>query len=399
MIDTRVLAALVVAFAFVCPVADTAGAQEGHSEESLEDFYSEAELEAVYRSLPERQRKLLDEYATAKQRRRYLAALRRIQDEKRSDAELDRRIAEAKARAAKPEPPARYEMDPMLRKAYEYWADWKNRHRDVSIRLFQDYIDKNPESPFLTDIYFNIGALYSIHINRRFNEKKDMDLAMEYYRKAHKGYGRKWAPRNSSAWAGLAYDSRDMTKVREYYDWLRYLEKDGTIDDIYPFNGIGQCTEWRPPERSKEEKLVCLGNMKETIAGAINIAERNMFAMASPVDLAVFVSDYPVTQLAKQSKYALKSLAADAAAGALEILDVPIEEDIVTAEDIEMFPESESAGSAASPPAEEKAPPSGAPRRDAPEPMRRRLGLWLVAALAGVAAVVAVVAIVTRRRK
>ena len=74
-------------------------------------------------------------------------------------------------------------MDPSLKKAYLTFLD-DSSPRGKVIDLFNQYIEKNPESEFLPEIYLRIGALCCIHPKEQFDESYESKLADTYYEKA-----------------------------------------------------------------------------------------------------------------------------------------------------------------------------------------------------------------------
>jgi tetratricopeptide (TPR) repeat protein len=203
-----------------------------------------------------------------------------------------------------------YEPDPLLKKAFEAYSD-PNVPSNNAIQLFEKYIEKNPDSPFLAEIYFRIGALYSIHIRKNLGEQKNMDLQKKYYEKAHKLYGDKFSYLNDTAWASLVnMTSSSLEERKKYYDWLLKFKKEIKPDDIYPIREIEQTFNGRQPKLSSREITTISKGLKANLAHFIDSTEKNILwrTGGNYKDLADLASSYPDTNLGKNAKIRLKPI-------------------------------------------------------------------------------------------
>lgn len=198
-----------------------------------------------------------------------------------------------------------YITDPLLKEAYTYWADAHNRRRDYAISLFEKYIARYPASPFLPEIYFRIGALYSINANSALGEATNRALATKYFELARKGFGEKYCVENVVAWGSLTNYAGDVGKGKEYYNWLRKLQTQATADDIYPIRSIALCLQGLPAEMSSSEREGLLPGVKKNLQAYVTTTEQNLVYMALPTDLAALASEYPGTRLSELAGQAL----------------------------------------------------------------------------------------------
>jgi len=203
---------------------------------------------------------------------------------------------------ATPAPAPRYEVAPMLKRAWASYTDWNGRDRDETVRLFRQYIEEDPESSFLPEVYFRLGTLYSTNRNQELGETRDRQLAADYFRKAHEAYGRKFSYEHNAAWGSLVNYSRDVEKMREYYDWLLSLEVEGTVEDIHRVQGIGHAVNGHFPEMPPDVLAKELAALKEeNLPKIINTTERNIFAVATIEELRGLAAAYPTTELGHQA--------------------------------------------------------------------------------------------------
>lgn len=268
--------------------------------------FSEAELRIIYDSLPAKAKDFLDMVRPIK-RLRALTVRAELKDKLRIRAEK-RKIEQAKKRAEI----ARnsYELDPLLKQAYEAYAK-EDVPRKKIIALFEKYIDKDPGNPFLAEIYFRIGALYSIHRREQLGEEKDWKLQKKYYEKAHKLYGEKFCYLNNTAWASLANHSYSTLEFRkEYYDWLLRLKNSMDPNDIYPIREIGQTLNGRPPDLSQEEIQLIASSRQQNLIAFIDTGEKNIMwrTAGNRADLSDLATSYPDTGLGQKADERLKAI-------------------------------------------------------------------------------------------
>ena len=201
-----------------------------------------------------------------------------------------------------------YEADPLLVEAFEIYND-VDRPRDDAIDLFEKYIEQNPQSPFVAEVYFRIGALYSIP--RRSDEPLRVDQQIKYYEEAHKRWGEAFSYLNQTAWATLANRSNTLGDRKAYYDWLISFEDEANPDRVYVTREIEQVFNGRQPEITEDEKArVITAWTKTNLAGIVYTSEQNILYWARNnydylVDLA---STYPNRRLGKEAKKRLNEL-------------------------------------------------------------------------------------------
>jgi hypothetical protein len=72
-------------------------------------------------------------------------------------------------------------VDPLLRKAWLGYSDYDNRDREQVKQMFEEYLKRNPDSPFAPEIYYRIGSMYS---NKAMHSaRKPMPRARSWSRK------------------------------------------------------------------------------------------------------------------------------------------------------------------------------------------------------------------------
>lgn len=203
-----------------------------------------------------------------------------------------------------------YEPDPLLKKAFEAYSD-PNVPSNNAIQLFEKYIEQNQDSPFLAEIYFRIGALYSIHIRKNLGEQKNEELQKKYYEKAHKLYGDQFSYLNNTAWASLInMTSSSLEERKKYYDWLLKYKKEIKPEDIYPIREIEQTFNGRQPKLSSRDISTMSKGLKGNLASFIVTAEKNILwrTGGNYKDLADLASSYPDTNLGKNAGLRLKEI-------------------------------------------------------------------------------------------
>ena len=253
---------------------------------------TEAELQAIYNAMPRQDQRLIDGWGSD-QKRSYILSMWYAGEAAAGDG-LQRPGQETPSQATS----VPYVLDPLLKEAYEACMDDK-RPSSEAIELLKQYAETHPDSEFLPEIYYRIGAQCSIH--RREGEGRNVALQVECYGKAHELYGRKFDHLHRTAWATLANRSRSVTEHRKYYDWLLELQTKGTLEDIYPIRTIGQTTNGRWPRKTENALQACLANMKQTLPTFIRVSEDNVLHLASGkyAEMAELAAAYPGTRLGK----------------------------------------------------------------------------------------------------
>jgi len=362
-----ILLVVVIAQSIALP-ADETGQAFGQTP-SVPGVPTEAELKAIYDAVSPEDQKLIDTW-TPEQKHQYLiskwSAVKMLEGNGATHAAQETPIQR----------PGRvpYDLDPVLREAYSAYVDEKRPSSDA-IELFKKYLAANPNSEFLPEIYFRLGASYSIH--RREGDPRNVSLQVEYYTKAHELYGRKYDHVHRTAWATLANRSRSLKVSREYYDWLLELQAEGAVEDIYPVRTIGQTRNGRWPQKPADALQVALENMRRTLPSVIEVAESNMLYIVSRnyAQLAELAAAYPNRSLGKIARQRLDRLDRESSNGAIRRMDDPGFMDPVTADAQENVVAA--SGTQAQPLAETHVPPSNAAQANG----------WLVAGIVAVALV------------
>jgi hypothetical protein len=298
------------------------------------------------------------------------------------------RVPGSGAAAAEP-----YELDPLLREAWDYYADWRNRRREVAIGLFERYLAETPDSVFRPEILSRIGHLYCSNVNRQFGEEPNLRVASEYFVRAHKEYGERWCVENATAWASLAALSGQSLGFRlSHYDWLARLHQEGEARDVYPIRRISQCLDGLPPIMEARDVEVRARGMQRWLAHDLAEAEKAILEKATPGDLCHIAARYPDTELAREAAAAydrLHSRFVD------EVLQLPCFADVLVRAGSQGISQSSfAAASPVPPPHPPVAPPTQAlGTGDRPV----RIGLALLAGVAGAA--MAVTLLVGRRKE
>lgn len=206
-------------------------------------------------------------------------------------------------------------VDPLLRQAWEQYADWGHRDRDKVVALFKEYIKKDPQSPFLPEVYLRLGLMYSGNRNIPRGETYDAALTREYLSVAHKLYGKRYSNEAAFAWLTLtatADRENSVEEAMEFYDWNRHLMKEGGAKDVYPIRSIEVCTRYGMPlEYTEAEKaLLWKSNYQPDFEKCLQATERDLFNRAGnrPDKLAMLAKAYPGTELEKQALYRIETL-------------------------------------------------------------------------------------------
>ncbi len=295
---TRMFACIVLGSCLLFCSPDTFG----------EDYspYTPEQLSETYRSLPIQDRKELD----------------RLSSERRKNELTEkRRVLGILERSGHPP----FKMDQLLRDAYEYHEyheyheDWENRDREnrdreTCIALFNKYIEKEPKSQFLPDIYELIGGHYGSTISTRHgeksdreNEKSDREKRDKYFMMAHQIWGETYSLNNQIVWGNLACAEGSSREVRRtYYDWLLLLRKADSPKICYPYAGLERCYRGGSFEYTDDEVLVRFKWLKENIDFWIQVAEKYFLNSSTPEDLKFWATEYPNTKLGERAAETIK---------------------------------------------------------------------------------------------
>ena len=264
----------------LCVSSSTAQDTPRHTpeEEKEMDAKMRAEIEAKNKRMRERNRQ------------------RKLEEQR----EAEKRRAEREAN--------KYKVDPVLAEIIrERLSD--TRDRDRVERNLLEYIKNNPDSAFMPELYFHLGAIYS-HNTLVPKEKMNRKKAKMYFEKAHELYDGKYSAASDCAWAYLVMKRRvPVAKKREYYDWVRKMEK-LQPEDVWPYRNIQKCMIYgSPPEWSQAERAEQAKGFHQNSGVYIAACERTLMMYADLPTLNVYAAEYPETELGKQAQMKLQGRA------------------------------------------------------------------------------------------
>ena len=269
---------------------------------------TEKEISAAYESLSAKDRQTVDEFSADE--RRVVLRSRAIQA--RLDVESGRATQKGLLKPGDrihTSLPLTYVVDPLLKQAFDAYLD-ESVPSEEAIRLFTLYIEKNPKSEFLPEVYFRIGAAYSMH--SRPSKKVRLDLAWKYFGKAHELYGSKFSYAHITAWASLANRAKAPLEFRmKYYEWLLQLAEEASVENMYPYRQIEQTFNGRSPKIGQDEMKYILSGMRRNLPNFIKSAEKTIIWRVSkkPYLLSVLSSRYPNSKLGNMARQKLMAMA------------------------------------------------------------------------------------------
>jgi tetratricopeptide (TPR) repeat protein len=254
--------------------------------------YSDTELQEVYESLSPAQRRTLDDMA--------------LPDREALLGRYAQRL-----RPKMPSMPQRtYELEPLLVDAIQQLPNRTMGREDI-IALFERYLHQHPDSPFRAEVYFRMGARYTMHTSLKLGERPDLQKALPYFQKAHELYGNKFSVYHNAAWASIANKAgTPLVERKRYYDWLLKLQESGTEEDLYDVPEILELFANRPHESEELRRQRLMGNMTALLPSYIASAEKNTLGRAQNnyaalLDLA---RSYPNTEMGKEATRMLNVL-------------------------------------------------------------------------------------------
>ncbi len=284
------------------------------------------------------------------ERKAYLEKLdKQIQEQLKASEEQrkERRDATRAEQAAQKQNdvPELYEVDPLLKQAYENYLNYKGRDRDRTIALFEQYIKNNPESVFLPEIYFTMSNMYCGNANTENGESINLKKMQEYALKAWKGYGGKFSYDGSTAYYNLAFLTGSFQKRLEYYDWLLGLKKMGAVEGFYNVRSIEMCIKgWSPQYTPKQLKEGWTWFQEHNLPQLILSTEKQIYQDSfqpnrnTYMDLSIIAKRYPDTELGRQARHALDEADEALGIGIYNLMDIDnpitIEKDTITDTDI-----------------------------------------------------------------
>ena len=271
---------LVLLPTMLCVSSSTAQTTQHHTPEE------EEEMDARIR----------DEMKAKDDRMRERAMQRRLEEQREAENRRAQREAD------------KYKVDPVLAEIMrERLSD--TRDRDRVERNLLEYIENNPDSVFMAELYFHLGAVYS-HNALFPKEKLDRKKATMYFEKAHELFEGKYCVASDCAWAYLVL-RRDVPVAakREYYDWVRETKK-LTPEDIWPYRNIEKCMiygKW--PELSQAERAKEAEDWHQCSGVVVTACERTLMMYADLPTLGVYAAEYPETELGRQAQMRLQKRA------------------------------------------------------------------------------------------
>ncbi len=261
-----------------------------------EDAFTQQELEEVYKALPEQDKEVVDSWSAA-EKEKYLRA--KAKTARESSSEEPR--SAAKDVSVVDATPSLYTLDPLLREAMTKYQDTKVPREEV-LGLFNKYIENTPDSAFLPEVYFRMGALYSMHRRVELGERYDRRKMMEYFQKAHEIYGTKYSHLHVTLWDSLAnMPENDLAFRKDYLRWLQGMS-DLDANDVWLVPQIEQTFNGRPPELDVAQREVIVRNLQKHKGLYFDTASKNTLYIEggnqqSLLDLA---KSFPGTELARQ---------------------------------------------------------------------------------------------------
>jgi len=195
--------------------------------------------------------------------------------------------------------------------AWEYCSR-PDRDRDKAIELWNQYLEKNPNSPFRGEIYYLIGAMFTVRSLK--GETRSLETAETWYLKALPCFDNKFSIISSLVWMNLCNFPQHMYDIqykKKYYEWLMKLAEEGTADDYYPYNEIGIFLKMKVLDLPLQERKRRMDHHKQQIRDITMVVERaNMLQRASVSDLQDLIESYPNSVLAQEASAKLVSLGA-----------------------------------------------------------------------------------------
>ncbi len=196
---------------------------------------------------------------------------------------------------------AKYTLDPLLAKAMRERLDYEKRDRAKAERMFLEYIEKNPDSPFVAEAYCHIAAMFSYNLNDK-REAFDHKKARFYFRKAHKLFGDGVSTASHCAWSHLAVRVQSsLAEKKEYYEWVR-SQRDLKPEQVWPHANIEDCLHYsHPPIWSDTERARIAKHTSSQADRCVTAAARHLLLYADLEALKAYARDYPEDELGRQA--------------------------------------------------------------------------------------------------
>ncbi|QQE10645.1 hypothetical protein JD969_14200 [Planctomycetota bacterium] len=204
-------------------------------------------------------------------------------------------------------PEGMYEVDPMLRLAFDAYND-EEKH-DEAIRLFNKYLELNPDTPFKAEVYFRLGYLHQG--DRNYNENHE-DLQVKYYQKAHEIWGNKISYTHMVAWRTLVNKSDSFAYQKAYFDWLMSIKR-GELGakDWYRIRNIQETFNGRHPRISENDfEHIHDFFMKANLNNFLSSGGNNFYSWSkdNEAHLAVLAESYPEEEIGQLAKARLEKM-------------------------------------------------------------------------------------------
>jgi hypothetical protein len=274
-------------------------------------------------------------------------------DARRKQAAQEEEEAARRAKAA-----ARYEIDPLLKKAYEMFMDFAHRDREQVVATFEEYLRRNPDSVFRAQVYHCMGVMYAGNVNRNHGETIDLGKMRAYYQKAHEAFGGRFSIDAMLVYDKLAFLGGTLEDRLGFYDWLRAVQEKGTPADLYPIRGIATCISGFAPEYTPANlDRMWMHIQTDFLPQEIRATEQQLFRGAfqpgrsAYMDLSIFAKRYPQTELGRQARHALEQMHEKMGLSVLEfdINDIGAESPSVQTAGLQETPEAKMLGETTAP--------------------------------------------------
>jgi tetratricopeptide (TPR) repeat protein len=264
--------------------------------QSDQDTFTPEQLEKIYQELPAEDKPVVDSWSAAEREKYLRTRAKMLQMASTLHPKLPPRDYNLPENTL-----PLYSVDPLLKEAMTKYGDEKIPRQEV-LALFEKYLKQTPDSVFLPEIYFQMGALYSMARRPGLGEKYDRQKMIEYFQKAHALYGTKYSHLHVTAWASLANMRESGLEFRKgYLRWLQRLMQ-SDVNDVWPIREIEQTFNGRAPELSVADREVILKNLQDYQDIDFDTASKCIFHIerGNPRSLADLAKSFPGTELARQ---------------------------------------------------------------------------------------------------
>lgn len=198
-------------------------------------------------------------------------------------------------------------VDPQLAEAWKYYRREKDRDRETAVRLFTDYLAKNPDTPLAAEIYFRIGTLYTS--KKLEQDSYEPAIARKYYQSASEKYGSKFSIGSFAVKASLTFTPEKPFEDKiAFYQWLHHLQTHATTQDFWPIQDIPLVAEGYPilvPQEMLEKRVT---GYQDVISKFISATESGILTEYGDLDgLQAIMNAVPNTHLGETAKQRLNA--------------------------------------------------------------------------------------------